>query len=184
MTSLNLTTAYAASANTLLTSYFTGRLTTAASGLTSFLKPHACLKYSSSSLSGRLVPIPATSTELKEKSLWDGIPHETVMNYGLTKKMMALQGWAYKKQYGFNSIHLILTNLYGPRDSYNPERLHVVAALIRKWVEAKMAGAAELEVWGTGRPIREFLYVASLRGRENSSAHGVCSSGGISFRVF
>jgi len=97
--------------------------------------------------------------ELKEENLWDGIPHETVVNYGLTKKMMAIQGWAYKKQYGFNSIHLILTNLYGPRDSYNPDRSHVVAALIRKWVEAKTTGAAEVEVWGTGKPVREFLYV-------------------------
>jgi len=97
--------------------------------------------------------------ELKEDNLWDGLPHETVMSYGLTKKMMAIQGWAYKKQYGFNSIHLVLTNLYGPRDTYNPDRSHVGAALIRKWVEAKMAGAPEVEVWGTGKPIREFLYV-------------------------
>ena len=73
--------------------------------------------------------------------------------------MMAIQGWAYKKQYDFDSIHLILTNLYGPRDTYNPDRSHVVAALIRKWVEAKMNGEKQVEVWGTGRPIREFMYV-------------------------
>ena len=97
--------------------------------------------------------------ELKEENFWDGIPHETVQNYGLVKKMMAIQGWAYKKEYGFDSIHLILTNLYGPRDTFNPERSHVVAALIRKWVEAKQSGAEQVEVWGTGRPIREFLYV-------------------------
>ncbi len=96
---------------------------------------------------------------LKEESLWDGIPHETVVNYGLTKKMMAIQGWAYKKQYGMNSIHLILTNLYGPWDTFNPERSHVVAALIRKFVEARLAAATEVEVWGSGRPVREFLYV-------------------------
>ena len=98
--------------------------------------------------------------ELKEDNFWDGPPHETVMPYGLTKKMLAVQGVAYKKQYNFNSIHLVLTNLYGPRDIYNPERSHVVAALIRKWVEAKMTGACEVEVWGTGKAIREFLYVA------------------------
>lgn len=97
--------------------------------------------------------------ELKEANLWDGIPHETVRNYGLTKKMMAVQSWAYKKQYDFNSIHLILTNLYGPRDTFNPDRSHVVSALIRKWVEACQANAPAVEVWGTGRPIREFLYV-------------------------
>ncbi|MBI2914236.1 MAG: NAD-dependent epimerase/dehydratase family protein [Chloroflexi bacterium] len=96
---------------------------------------------------------------LKEENLWDGIPHETVVNYGLTKKMMAIQGWAYSKQYGLDSIHLILTNLYGPWDTFNPERSHVVAALIRKFVEARVAGASEVEVWGSGRPVREFLYV-------------------------
>jgi len=97
--------------------------------------------------------------ELREESLWDGPPHETVINYGLTKKMMAVQGWAYQKQFGFRSIHLILTNLYGPRDSFHPERSHVVSALIRKFVEAKMNGQPQVDVWGTGRPIREFLYV-------------------------
>lgn len=97
--------------------------------------------------------------ELREENLWDGPPHETVINYGLTKKMMAVQGWAYKKQFGFQSIHLILTNLYGPRDSFHPDRSHVVSALIRKFVEAKTDKHAEVEVWGTGKPIREFLYV-------------------------
>lgn len=97
--------------------------------------------------------------ELGESQLWDGIPHESVVNYGLTKKMMAIQGWAYKKQYNFTAIHLILTNLYGPRDSYNPDRSHVVAALIRKFVEATLAKSPSVEIWGTGKPIREFLYV-------------------------
>ena len=98
--------------------------------------------------------------ELKEENLWDGPPHETVINYGLTKKMMAIQGWAYKKQYGFDAIHLILTNLYGPRDTFQIERSHVVSALIKKFVEAKQEQREEVEVWGTGKPIREFLYVA------------------------
>jgi GDP-L-fucose synthase len=96
---------------------------------------------------------------LKEENLWDGIPHETVVNYGLTKKIMAIQGLAYKKQYGMDSIHLILTNLYGPWDTFNPERSHVVAALIRKFVEARQSAATEVEVWGSGQPVREFLYV-------------------------
>ena len=97
--------------------------------------------------------------ELKEENLWDGPLHESVRNYGLTKKMMAVQCWAYKKQYDFNGIHLILTNLYGPRDTFNPERSHVVAALIRKFVEAKLNNSSIVEVWGSGKPIREFLYV-------------------------
>jgi GDP-L-fucose synthase len=97
--------------------------------------------------------------ELSEQDLWKGLPHETVVNYGMTKKIMAIQALAYKKQYGLNSVHLILTNLYGPRDTFHPDRSHVVAALIRKFVEARQSNAPAVEVWGTGRPIREFLYV-------------------------
>ena len=96
---------------------------------------------------------------LEEQDLWAGPCHASVVNYGLTKKMMAVQAQAYKRQYGLDSIHLILTNLYGPGDSYNPERSHVVAALVRKWVEAEMAGAPSVEVWGTGKAVREFIYV-------------------------
>jgi GDP-L-fucose synthase len=96
---------------------------------------------------------------LKEEDLWAGPCHASVINYGLTKKMMAVQAQAYQRQYGLDSIHLILTNLYGPGDSYNPDRSHVVAALVRKWVEADLAKAPSVEVWGTGKPIREFIYV-------------------------
>ncbi len=97
--------------------------------------------------------------DLKEHDLWNGPCHASVVNYGLTKKMLAVQAQAYKKQYGLDSIHLILTNLYGPGDSYNPDRSHVVAALVRKWVEGDLAAAPSIEVWGTGKPIREFIYV-------------------------
>jgi GDP-L-fucose synthase len=97
--------------------------------------------------------------ELNEDDLWNGPVHESVRNYGPVKKMMAVQCWAYKKQYGFNGIHLILTNLYGPKDTFNPDRSHVAAALIRKFVEARQKHQSSVEVWGSGRPIREFLYV-------------------------
>ena len=97
--------------------------------------------------------------ELKEDDLWAGPCHASVVNYGLTKKMLAVQAAAYKRQYGLDSILLILTNLYGPGDSYNPDRSHVVAALVRKFVEAEIAGAPSVEVWGTGKPVREFIYV-------------------------
>jgi GDP-L-fucose synthase len=96
---------------------------------------------------------------LKEADLWAGPCHASVVNYGLTKKMLAVQAQAYKKQYDLDAIHLVLTNLYGPGDSYNPDRSHVVAALVRKWVEADLAKKPEIEVWGTGKPVREFIYV-------------------------
>lgn len=96
---------------------------------------------------------------MREDDFWAGPVHASVENYGLTKKIMAVQGRAYHKQFGLGSIHLVLTNLYGPWDSYNPHRSHVVAALVRKFVEARLARAADVRLWGTGRPIREFLYV-------------------------
>jgi GDP-L-fucose synthase len=96
---------------------------------------------------------------LGEEQFWDGPLHESVEAYGLTKKILQIQGRAYHREFGFGSIHLILTNLYGPRDSYNPGRSHVVAALVRKFVEAADAGAPFVEVWGSGAPVREFLFV-------------------------
>lgn len=94
-----------------------------------------------------------------EEDFWDGLCHESVRSYGMAKKILQIQCEAYKKQYGLNSLHLILTNLYGEWDSYNPDRSHVAAALIRKFVEAKINNHDKVEVWGTGKPIREFLYV-------------------------
>ena len=83
--------------------------------------------------------------------------------------MLAVQGVAYKKQYGLDSIHLILTNLYGPGDSYNPDRSHVVAALVRKWVEASIAKAPSVEVWGTGKAGPRVHLRRGLRRRPSSS---------------
>jgi GDP-L-fucose synthase len=97
--------------------------------------------------------------DLREDDLWAGPCHESVECYGLTKKVLEAQGRVYHGQYGLRVAHLVLTNLYGPWDCYEPERSHVVAALIRKVVEATDAGAPTLEAWGTGAPVREFLYV-------------------------
>lgn len=96
---------------------------------------------------------------LSEDDLWAGLPHETALDYGVVKKMPIIQGWAYNKQYGFNSIHVILTNMYGPRDAFHPDKSHVVAALVRKFVEAKEKGSDSIEIWGSGKPTRNFLYV-------------------------
>ncbi len=100
-----------------------------------------------------------TKTPFKEKDLWLGYPEETNAPYGLAKKMMLVQGQAYRQQYDFNSIFLLPVNLYGPRDNFNPESSHVIPALIRKFQEAKEVGLEEVEVWGTGKASREFFYV-------------------------
>jgi GDP-L-fucose synthase len=100
-----------------------------------------------------------TPVPFKEDDLWNGYPEETNASYGLSKKMMLVQSQAYRQQYGFNSIHLLMVNLYGPRDNFDPEDSHVVPALVRKFVEAKREGKKEVVVWGTGTASREFLYV-------------------------
>ncbi len=97
--------------------------------------------------------------DLREDDLWAGPCHESVECYGLVKKVLEAQGRVYHAQHGLEVAHLILTNLYGPWDCYEPERSHVAAALIRKVVEATAGNAPTLEAWGTGAPVREFLYV-------------------------
>jgi len=99
------------------------------------------------------------SVPFREESLWDGYPEETNASYGLSKKMMLVQSQAYRQQYGFDSIHLLMVNLYGPRDDFDPESSHVIPALIRKFVEAVCNNQEEVVVWGTGKASREFLYV-------------------------
>ncbi|MFZ2456919.1 MAG: GDP-L-fucose synthase [Candidatus Altiarchaeia archaeon] len=100
-----------------------------------------------------------TSVPFKEENLWNGYPEETNAPYGLAKKMMLVQTNAYREQYGFNGIHLLLVNMYGPYDDYNPDTSHVIPALIRKFTEAKREGRKTVEAWGTGQASREFLYV-------------------------
>lgn len=100
-----------------------------------------------------------TPVPFKEEHLWDGYPEETNAPYGLAKKMLLVQSQAYRQQYGFNSIFLLPVNMYGPGDNFDLENSHVIPALIRKCYEAKIVGASRVEVWGTGRPTREFLYV-------------------------
>ncbi|HJZ77597.1 MAG TPA: GDP-L-fucose synthase [Vicinamibacterales bacterium] len=94
-----------------------------------------------------------------ESDLWNGYPEETNAPYGIAKKMLLVQGQAYRQQYGFNAIHLLPVNLYGPHDNFDPASSHVIPALIRKCVEAAARGDREVVCWGTGRATREFLYV-------------------------
>src|SRR6266705_3272304 len=101
-----------------------------------------------------------TPVPFKEDDLWNGYPEETNAAYGLAKKMLLVQGQAYRQQYGFRSIYLLPVNLYGPRDNFDPKVSHVIPALIKKCIEARETGAQEVVVWGDGSATREFLYVA------------------------
>ena len=100
-----------------------------------------------------------TPVPFREEDLWSGYPEETNAPYGLAKKMLLVQGQAYREQYGFNAIHLLPVNLYGPRDNFNLQTSHVIPALIRKCLEAGQRGDDHIVVWGDGSPTREFLYV-------------------------
>lgn len=102
----------------------------------------------------KFAPVP-----FKEETLWDGYPEETNAAYGLAKKMMLVQGQAYRQQYGMNVVHLLPVNLYGPGDNFDPATSHVIPALLAKFQDAIDRGARHVDVWGTGRASREFLYV-------------------------
>ena len=95
----------------------------------------------------------------REDDLWNGYPEESNAPYGLAKKMMLVLSDAYRRQYGFDSCAPIVANLYGPNDNFDLEDSHVIAAMIRKYVEAQDRGDPTVTLWGTGNPSREFLYV-------------------------
>lgn len=100
-----------------------------------------------------------TKVPFREEDLWDGYPEETNAPYGLAKKMLLVQSQTYRQQYGFNSIFLLPVNLYGPCDNFSPESSHVIPALIKKCIDAKIKGKDSIVVWGTGKATREFVYV-------------------------
>ena len=100
-----------------------------------------------------------TPVPFREEDLWNGYPEETNAPYGLAKKMLLVQGQAYQAQYGFNVIHLVPVNLYGPGDNFDPASSHVIPALIRKCLDARDSWVDHIDVWGTGSASREFLYV-------------------------
>ena len=101
-----------------------------------------------------------TPVPFREDELWNGYPEETNAPYGLAKKMLLVQSQAYRQEFGFDAVNVLLVNLYGPGDNFDPESSHVIPALIRRCIEAEETSAPEIVVWGTGRATREFLYVA------------------------
>ncbi len=111
----------------------------------------------SSCIYPRLAPQP-----LREDSMLTGPLEPTNEPYAIAKIAGIKMVETYRSQYGADFINVMPTNLYGPGDNYHPEYSHVVAALIRRFHEAKASGAPDVVVWGTGTPRREFLYVDDL----------------------
>ena len=100
-----------------------------------------------------------TPVPFHEDELWNGYPEETNAPYGLAKKMLLVQGQAYRDQYGLDVIHLLPVNLYGPGDNFDEASSHVIPALIKKCLDARDRGNDHIDAWGTGSASREFLYV-------------------------
>jgi len=104
---------------------------------------------------------------IKEEYLWDGYPVKSHAPYGLAKNMLLVQAQAYRQQYGFNAIYLLLTSAYGP--DTNPQSGYVISSIIDKIRKAEKEGKNFIEAWGTGKPIRDFLYV-------DDAAEGIVSA--------
>lgn len=102
---------------------------------------------------------PAKAMLFKEDEYWDGPLHDSVATYGFVRKASFVGAQAYAKQYGQDTVNLILSNMYGPEDHFQEERSHAMGALIMKMVKAKREGVPQVVVWGTGTPVREWLYV-------------------------
>lgn len=111
----------------------------------------------SSCIYPKLAPQP-----LKEESLLTGLLEETNEPYAIAKIAGIKMCDAYRAQYGCNFISVMPTNLYGYNDNYHPQNSHVLPALIRKFHEAKVNGSAEVTIWGSGSPMREFLFADDL----------------------
>ena len=95
----------------------------------------------------------------EEKNFWNGPPHESVFNYGLSKRLMVGLGESFYQQYGITTSNVIMSNMYGPHDHFEEERSHALGAIIKKVSDAKKSQSKSIEIWGTGKPIREWLYV-------------------------
>ena len=114
-----------------------------------------------------------TPVPFKEDDLWNGYPEETNAPYGLAKRMLLVQGQAYRQQYGFNAIYLLPVNLYGPGDNFDPRSSHVIPALIKKCVDARESGADHIDVWGTGSCLPGVPLRQRRRGRDRPCGRAV-----------
>lgn len=102
---------------------------------------------------------PAKATLFKEEEIWDGPMHESVLVYGFVRKAFWVGSWANHRQYGLDVINIVLSNMYGPEDHFEEERSHALGALIMKFVEAKRKNQPHVNVWGSGKPVREWIHV-------------------------
>jgi GDP-L-fucose synthase len=103
----------------------------------------------------KILPAP-----FKEEDLWNGYPEETNAPYGVSKKAVMVYADAVYREYGFKSVNLLLTNLYGPGDDFREQTSHVIPAIIKKMDMAQRNGDSQIIAWGDGSPSRDFVYVS------------------------
>lgn len=99
---------------------------------------------------------------ISENQMWSGYPQMESAPYSVAKKMALVQSEAYRRQYGFNSIVLIPGNVYGECDNFSLQDAHVIPAMIRKFYEAKLKQNDSVILWGSGKPVRDFVYAADV----------------------
>lgn len=102
---------------------------------------------------------PARARFFKEEELWEGELHDTVLAYGSARKALSVAARLYHRQYGLDVMNLVMSNMYGPGDHFEEERSHALGALVQKFIKARNQFAPQVTVWGTGEPVREWLYV-------------------------
>ncbi|GAB3520315.1 NAD-dependent epimerase/dehydratase family protein [Photobacterium alginatilyticum] len=102
---------------------------------------------------------PGKATLFKEEEFWDGPLHDSVLVYGFVRKAFWVGSWAYAQQHNMDVMNIILSNMYGPEDHFEEERSHALGALIMKFVKAKQNNEPFVNVWGSGKPVREWLHV-------------------------
>jgi GDP-L-fucose synthase len=121
----------------------------------------SCVKYKIKRLINPIsnCAYPGKSALFKEHEFWNGPLHESVLTYGMVRKITQIGAMAYRSQYELDTINLILSNMYGPEDHFEEERSHALGALVMKMVEAERKRQDTVVVWGTGKPVREWLYV-------------------------
>lgn len=105
---------------------------------------------------------PADADVFEESGWWNGHLHRSVLSYGASRRLLWATAECFEMQYGVRSIHLLTPNMYGPYDSTDPNKAHALNALISKFVKAENLGQPELSIWGTGQPIREWLYACDF----------------------
>jgi GDP-L-fucose synthase len=97
-----------------------------------------------------------------EECWWDGAIHESVEAYGTPKKIGYIISRCYQRQHGINTVNLIVPNAYGPHDYLDEQRTHAMNGIIMRMIKSKMSGQQEFSVWGSGTPIREWVYMADV----------------------